>query len=103
MEPGTTARSSPKGDPVKCVKTWPVTLRLTEEDGRTEAELLLETGDWTFDCAGRARRRPGDPDIARVGDELAVGRALIALGNRLVALAELDIAARELRSMATWS
>lgn len=88
---------------MKCVKTWPVILRVVEEDGRTEAELLLDTGDWTFDCAGRARRHPGDPDVAKVGDELAVGRALIELGNRLVALAELDIAARELRSAAAES
>lgn len=81
---------------MRTVKEWPVTLRVVERDGRTEAELVVDTGDWTFDCAGTARRHPADPEVAKVGDELAVGRALIALGNRLVALAELDIAAREL-------
>jgi hypothetical protein len=85
---------------MKSAKEWPVTLRVTEEDGKTEAELVLDTGDWKFDCAGQARRRPFDPDVAKIGDELAAGRALVTLGNRLIALAELDAEVRELRSMA---
>lgn len=60
------------------VNEWPVTLRFTEKDGRTEAELVIETGDWTFAGAGLARRHPGDPDVPTIGDELAAGRALIA-------------------------
>jgi hypothetical protein len=84
---------------VKTVKEWPVILQVTEEDGQTEAELVVDTGAWTFDCAGQAHRNPRDLDAPRIGDELAVGRALISLGNRLVALAELDVETRELRSM----
>jgi hypothetical protein len=85
---------------MKTVKEWPVTLRVTEENGKTEADLVLDTGDWTFDSAGRARCNPADPDVAKIGDELAVGRALIALGERLIALADLDSEVRELRSLA---
>jgi hypothetical protein len=85
---------------MRTVKEWPVTLRVTEEDGRTEAALVLDTGDWTFDSSGRARRNPADPDVARIGDDLAVGRALVALGNRLIALADLDAEVRELRALA---
>lgn len=85
---------------MKTVKEWPVILRVVEEDGRTEAELIVDTGAWTFDGVGRARRNPADPDIAKIGDELAAGRALVGLGNRLIALAELDAEARELRSAA---
>lgn len=80
------------------VKEWPVTLRMTEEDGRTEAEVIVDTRSYAFRSAGQARRKPGDPDVAMIGDELAVGRALIALGKRLVSLAELDADLREHRS-----
>lgn len=83
---------------MKTVKEWPITLRVTEDDGRTEAELVLETDRWTFDGAGQARKNTRDPNVAHIGDELAVGRALIALGNRLVFMAELDVEGREARS-----
>jgi Rv2632c-like len=40
-----------------------------------------------------ARRHPADPDVPEIGDELAVGRAFIELGERLVHAASEDIAA----------
>lgn len=70
---------------------WPITLRLVEQDGQTEAQLILETELTTMIGSGRAHRNPADPDVPEIGDELAAGRALIDLGNRLVRLADAEV------------
>jgi len=38
-----------------------------------------------------AHCNPADPDVPAIGDELAAGRALIGLGNRLVQMAETEV------------
>lgn len=86
---------------MKIVKEWPVTLRVTElADGRTEAELVLTAERWKLDRTGQARRNPGDVDAAAIGDRLAVGRALVAMGESLIRLAELDAEVREFHALA---
>jgi len=45
-----------------------------------------------MDCSGRARRNPADDNVPEIGDTPAVGRALMELGNRLITMAEIDMA-----------
>lgn len=76
-------------------KRWRANVFLTEDDGETEAHAVLDTGTETVHGKGAARRNPADSEIERVGAELAAGRALIALGRRLLGLTEQDIEAVE--------
>ncbi|MEU4295672.1 dsRBD fold-containing protein [Kribbella sp. NPDC026596] len=64
---------------------WSVEIFIDEhEDERTtHAEARLHTNDKTqLVGRGTARRNPGDTDIAEIGDELAVARALSSLAPR---------------------
>lgn len=73
---------------------WEIHLYLYEpDDDTTVAEAVLETGANTIRAEGRARRRPGDPTVPEIGDELAVGRALSELGRTLTTVAGDDVAA----------
>jgi len=63
---------------------WDVEIAITEDDTKTRADAILVVGDRRFHGWGRARRNPSDPDIPRVGDELAVARALSDLSHKLV-------------------
>jgi hypothetical protein len=75
-------------------KTWSVEIFINERDGDTHAEARLRTGDRTALLAsGTARLNPADRDVPEIGDELAVARALSALGHRLVEAAAGDIEA----------
>jgi hypothetical protein len=77
------------------VKRWRANVFLVEEEGGTAADAVLETGVTTIHGGGRARRNPADPQIEGIGDELAAGRALIALGRRLLGVTEEDLEALE--------
>lgn len=70
---------------------WKVRLYLFEEEGTTKARVVLETGTTALTGHGTAHRNPGDTDVPEIGDELAAGRALQDLGQRLVGIAEHDI------------
>ncbi|MBR7825624.1 DUF1876 domain-containing protein [Actinospica sp. MGRD01-02] len=74
------------------VKRWRANVFLFEEDGETAATAVLETGANTIHGVGSAKRNPADFDVEGIGDELAAGRALIALGRRLLGITEEDIA-----------
>jgi hypothetical protein len=75
------------------VAEWPVHVHLFEHESVTQARVTLETGANRLAGEGLARRRRGDPQVPEIGDELAVGRALIELGERLVRAANEDVAA----------
>lgn len=64
-------------------KTFTVDIEVHEHPDSTEATALLDLGErrggW-----GRARRNPADPDRPRLGDELAIARALSDLAHRLL-------------------
>jgi hypothetical protein len=75
------------------VAQWTAHVHLFETDDVTQARITLDTGANVLTGEGLARRRPGDPLVPEIGDELAVGRALVELGERLVAAAGEDIAA----------
>jgi Domain of unknown function (DUF1876) len=76
------------------VAEWDIRIYLFEhDDDSTLARVVLKTGANTLHAEGLARRNPADAPAPEIGDELAVGRALIDLGNQLMATAGTDIEA----------
>jgi Domain of unknown function (DUF1876) len=66
-------------------KVWTVEIEIEETpEGHTEAKALLPVGTRRFGGWGRARRNPPDPETPRVGEELAVARALSDLAHNLI-------------------
>ncbi|MFK4147772.1 dsRBD fold-containing protein [Streptomyces sp. NPDC004065] len=74
-------------------KEWRLNLYLSEHDPDTTARIVLDTGDNVLETCAEARRNPYDPDVPEIGDELAAGRALIALGQNLLRAAAGDMKA----------
>ena len=74
-------------------KTWTVEVFLSEEDDdTTHARAVLRCGEASDVVAsGTARRNPHDAEVAEIGDELAVARALRHLSDRLLDSACSDI------------
>ncbi len=75
------------------VAEWTARVYLYEQDDTTQARVSLDTGANVLSGEGLARRRPTDPLVPEIGDELAVGRAFVELGQRLIAAAAEDITA----------
>jgi len=73
-------------------RVWTVEIDFTEEGDNTRADAILDTGDTRFHGWGRAQRSPADPDVPRIGTEIAAARALEDLVRKLLATAEDDIA-----------
>jgi len=85
--PGTRAE-----DGAGTTKVWRVQVSLVESAGRTTAEaVLVADSPEHLRTVGRARRDPHDTDVPLIGDEIAVGRALRRLADRLLDEAETDI------------
>ncbi len=72
-----------------------VSIALTETEGECRATATLATLQRTFTGEGRARRRSGDPSVPMIGEELAIGRALMALGAQLTGAAGTALAEHE--------
>lgn len=73
--------------------TWVVRLDIEEIGNRTDAAATLFTdGLQTADARGTARKSPYDEQRIDVGDDIAAGRALIRLGEKLIAQAERELA-----------
>ncbi len=83
------------------VAEWDAHVFLFEHDNETVARVVLETGTTELHGEGRARRNPSDPLVPEIGDELAVGRALVELGERLIAAAGEDMAVLDRARAAT--
>lgn len=81
--------------PERHVKTWRVEVSLFESQGDTTAHAVLVAEVPGIDARGSAHRNPHDIDVPEIGDEVAVARALRRLSDRLLGVAEGDIAARE--------
>jgi hypothetical protein len=73
------------------IKEWPIRLYFFEEDGRTQARVSLKADAARLEVVGEAQCDPGDFDVPEIGDEFAAGRALIALGEKLVHTGEADV------------
>ena len=77
-----------------------VTVDVITHEGQTTARALLtESRGRTRQGTGDARRKPTDFDVPEIGDELAVGRALVDLGVRLIEDAAHDISSIEGREV----
>jgi hypothetical protein len=64
------------------------------DERKTHAEARLHTNDRTnLVGTGTAHRHPGDHEVAEIGDELAVARALSDLAHQLLHAAVTDIEA----------
>ncbi|MDF4252175.1 DUF1876 domain-containing protein [Streptomyces sp. WMMB303] len=71
---------------------WKVRLQLFENDeGATRANATLDTGAAQVTGHGTAHRHPADTDVPEIGDELAAGRAMRDLAQRLLSIAEHDV------------
>jgi hypothetical protein len=75
------------------VAEWDIHIYLFEhDDDSTYARAVLKTRDTTLTGEGTARRNPADTPVAEIGDEIAVGRALVSLGEQLLNAAADDMA-----------
>jgi Rv2632c-like len=72
-------------------KVWTLEIAIGENSDETEAQARLSVGDTEMVGWGRARRNPHDPARPRVGEELAVARALSDLSHRLLDAAVTEI------------
>ena len=77
---------------MRAMKRWRVDIFIGEDDGRTyaEARLVTEIGDRLIGV-GRAQLSPHDHNVPEIGDEIAVARALRALGTNVLDTAAGDI------------
>ena len=74
-------------------KDWTVEITIDEHEGRTRAKARLRWRDQESVGVGLSRLDPTDRDVAEIGDELAVARALSDLARRLMAITAQDIEA----------
>lgn len=81
--------STEKSDHVS--KHWTVDVSIDEHDGKTRATAQLRWRDQESVGVGLSRLDPTDRDVAEIGDELAVARALSDLARRLMAVTAKDI------------
>ena len=65
-------------------KTWTADIVLEETPERTDAVVTLHMGDAECTAEGHARRNPQDPNVPRIGEELATARALSDLSRKLL-------------------
>ncbi len=72
-------------------QTVTISVELDETSEQTQAHLHLDLGDRHFGGWGRSRRNPSDPDVPRIGEQLAIARALSDLSHQLVDTAASDI------------
>ena len=75
------------------VKDWTVEVSIDEHQGHTRAKARLRWRDQESVGVGLAKLNPADRDVADIGDELAVGRALADLARRLMCVTAHDIEA----------
>jgi hypothetical protein len=65
-------------------KVFTVEIEVDEHPDHTEAKAILDLEGQTRGGWGRARRNPSDPDRPRIGDELAMARALNDMAHHLL-------------------
>lgn len=74
------------------VKTWQIEVHIEEEGDETQAVASLKgRTEGQVRGVGRAKRNPDDPQVPRIGDELAAARALSELVHHLLEIAARDI------------
>ncbi|WP_063763127.1 universal stress protein [Streptomyces sp. NRRL WC-3742] len=86
---GTAAAAPPtpapeSGEAAVRTKDWRLTLHVVEEEDTTRVHAVLDADGDVLHSDALARRNPRDTPAPRVGDEFAVGRALVDLGHQLL-------------------
>lgn len=77
------------------IKVFTAEIEVHERPDHTEAKALLDLDGRVRGGWGRARRNPADPERPRLGEELAVARALADLAHHLGADVTAQIEAAE--------
>jgi|EndMetStandDraft_7_1072992.scaffolds.fasta_scaffold04269_2 hypothetical protein len=72
-------------------KRWTAAIEIDKHDGHTRAKARLGWRDQTAVGIGIARLNPDDRNVADIGDELAVARALADLARRMMTTTIHDI------------
>jgi hypothetical protein len=75
---------------MKTIGDWSVILSVSASDDSTDAEARL-SGGTDLSGHGTARRNPADDNVTKIGEELAVARALSDLAHRLLRVATADV------------
>ena len=75
-------------------RVWTAEIIFTEEGATTRADAVLDCGLNQIRGWGQAQRNPDDPDVPRIGREIAAGRALEDLVTKLLEAAEAGICDR---------
>jgi hypothetical protein len=76
-------------------KVFTVEIEIEETRDQTDARATLEIGMDRLVGKGHAQRNPSDPDVPKVGEELAMARALLVLARTLNDKADVDVEAFE--------
>jgi hypothetical protein len=64
---------------------WSMAVFVAEIDGETDAEARLTRADnRNFSGRGKATLNPADQDVAMIGEEIAIARALSDLSHKLL-------------------
>lgn len=97
-EPGPEAATRPEAatshhDPDLDIGPWTVDLSVDQHQRRTRARARLRWRGTDLVGVGIARLNPADRQVAEIGDELAVARALSNLANQLFVATASDIEA----------
>lgn len=74
-------------------KSCRIDVLIEEHEERTRAKARLSWAGRNFVGIGLARLDPADEPVARIGDELAIARAVSDLANQLLAVTSSDIQA----------
>ncbi|MER7582448.1 dsRBD fold-containing protein [Kitasatospora sp. NPDC097691] len=65
-------------------KDWQLSLHVVEDRDTTRVHAVLNADGNVLHSDARSRRNPRDTPAPEVGDEFAVGRALVDLGHQLL-------------------
>jgi hypothetical protein len=76
-------------------RVFTIKVEVHEEPDHTEAKALLDLDGRVRGGWGRTRRNPADPERPRLGEELAIARALADLAHHLGADVDTQIEATE--------
>ncbi|SOB81011.1 universal stress protein [Streptomyces sp. 1331.2] len=71
-------------EPVVRTKDWQLSLHVVEDRDTTRVHAVLDADGTVLHSDARSRRNPRDTPAPQVGDEFAVGRALVDLGHQLL-------------------
>ncbi len=64
---------------------WSMAVFVAEIDGETDAEAFLTQADnRNFSGRGKAKMNPADRNVAVIGEEIAIARALSDLSHKLL-------------------